>query len=53
MSKLFPEDYGFFPRTWILPNEINELRYVYQESIINSLENQQEKTRFPQFKAIK
>lgn len=25
MAKLFPEDYAFFPRTWILPQE-----YVHQ-----------------------
>jgi tubulin polyglutamylase TTLL6/13 len=26
MRKLFPEEYDFFPRTWIIPNEINDLR---------------------------
>ena len=25
MRKLFPEDYDFFPKTWIIPNEINDL----------------------------
>ena len=48
MRKIFNDDYDFFPRTWILPNEINDLRYVYQNSLIERLDK---KTRFPQFKA--
>jgi tubulin polyglutamylase TTLL6/13 len=27
LAKLFPEDFQFFPRTWILPQEGNDLRY--------------------------
>ena len=30
LHKLFPEEYNFFPRTWILPLEINDLRYYSQ-----------------------
>ena len=26
LQKLFPLEYDFFPRTWIVPNEINDLR---------------------------
>mmetsp|Transcript_43854 Transcript_43854/g.42362 ORF Transcript_43854/g.42362 Transcript_43854/m.42362 type:complete len:118 (-) Transcript_43854:1291-1644(-) len=26
IQKLLPEEYNFFPKTWILPVEINELR---------------------------
>ena len=26
LQKLFPLEYDFFPKTWILPNEINDLR---------------------------
>lgn len=26
LSKLFPSEYNFFPKTWILPNELHELR---------------------------
>jgi tubulin polyglutamylase TTLL6/13 len=30
LAKLCPEDYKFFPRTWILPQECNDLRYFTQ-----------------------
>jgi len=26
LQKLFPDEYGFFPRTWILPFDLAELR---------------------------
>lgn len=26
LQKLYPLDFDFFPRTWVLPNEVNELR---------------------------
>lgn len=26
MSKVFPDDYNFFPQTWILPSEYSELK---------------------------
>lgn len=26
MLKQFPLDYKFFPKTWLLPNEMNELK---------------------------
>jgi tubulin polyglutamylase TTLL6/13 len=29
MRKLFEEDYDFFPKTWILPNDISDLKYAY------------------------
>ena len=29
MKKLFPEDYNFFPKTWILPNEAHDLTSYY------------------------
>lgn len=30
MQKIYPNEFSFFPKTWVIPNEINELRY-YQE----------------------
>ena len=30
LAKLFPDDYQFFPRTWVLPQESNDLRYFTQ-----------------------
>lgn len=26
LQKLFPLEYDFFPKTWVLPNEANDLR---------------------------
>lgn len=26
MQKLYPLEFDFFPKTWVLPNEVNELR---------------------------
>ena len=26
IKKRFPEEFNFFPKTWMLPSEINELR---------------------------
>lgn len=26
LQKLFPLEYDFFPKTWVLPNEVNDLR---------------------------
>lgn len=26
MQKLYPLEFDFFPKTWVLPNELNELR---------------------------
>lgn len=31
LQKLFPLEYDFFPKTWILPNEINDLRAYAQK----------------------
>ena len=44
MKKNFPEDYDFFPRTWILPNEINDLKIAYQYSLTEKIDK---KIRFP------
>ena len=43
LAKLIPEDYSFFPRTWILPQEINDLRYYTQ----NYYKKQQQQTSPP------
>lgn len=31
MAKKFPEEYGFYPQTWILPSELNQLRRHFDE----------------------
>ena len=46
MKKNFEEDYDFFPRTWILPNEINDLKIAHQNSLVENLDKKT-KTRFP------
>ena len=33
LQKLFPFEYDFFPKTWILPNEVNDLRAYAQKPI--------------------
>ena len=38
MKKMFPEDYNFFPRTWILPNELNDLQYFFQSNLLKNIE---------------
>ena len=27
LQKLFPLEYDFIPKTWVLPNELNDLKY--------------------------
>ena len=27
LQKLFPLEYDFFPKSWIMPNELNDLKY--------------------------
>ena len=27
LQRLFPLEYDFFPKTWVLPNELDHLRY--------------------------
>jgi tubulin polyglutamylase TTLL6/13 len=36
MEKQFPEDYNFFPKTWVLPSELNELK-VFMEKETNAV----------------
>ena len=31
MSKAFPDDYDFYPKTWVLPSEFNDLRQYMEE----------------------
>jgi len=26
MAKVFPNEYNFFPKTWVLPQEMNDFR---------------------------
>lgn len=35
MYKVFPEEYNFFPKTWVLPNESNDLRNHFQQNNMN------------------
>lgn len=42
LQKLYPMEFNFFPKTWCLPNEINDLRYA-QEQAANRYERQQNK----------
>jgi tubulin polyglutamylase TTLL6/13 len=32
MSKMFPDEYNFFPRTWILPSDSIDIRNHYAHS---------------------
>lgn len=38
MQKLFPKEYSFYPRTWVLPSEMNDFRTQFDSSG-NSLNN--------------
>lgn len=38
LAKLFPKEYSFFPRTWILPGELSDFRSQF-DNIGNSLNN--------------
>ena len=29
-QKLYPSEYSFFPRTWVLPHEMNDLRFCLE-----------------------
>jgi tubulin polyglutamylase TTLL6/13 len=31
MSKTFTNDYDFYPKTWVLPSEFNDLRQYMEE----------------------
>ena len=33
---MFPEEYNFFPKTWILPNELNDLQFFFQQRLFNN-----------------
>lgn len=35
MRKYFPDEYDFFPRTWVLPQQYEELKSFKQHSKIN------------------
>lgn len=32
MCKYFPEEYNFFPKTWVIPNEVNDLRNHFAQN---------------------
>lgn len=32
MSKQFPDEYNFFPKTWVLPNESNDFRNYFTKN---------------------
>ena len=36
MYKQFPEEYNFFPKTWVLPNESSDLRNHWVRNLNNS-----------------
>lgn len=36
MYKHFPEEYNFFPKTWVLPNESTDLRDHWARNINNN-----------------
>jgi tubulin polyglutamylase TTLL6/13 len=36
MHKQFPEDFGFFPQTWVLPADLNELKLHFSASKIRT-----------------
>ena len=35
MFKAFPEQYNFFPKTWVIPNESNDLRNHFTQHNLN------------------
>lgn len=36
MYKVFPEEYNFFPKTWVLPSESTDLRSHWIRNLNNS-----------------
>lgn len=36
MQKLFPEDYKFFPQTWLLPAEFGEFKRQFSDQLVSS-----------------
>ena len=47
LQRLFPLEYDFFPKTWILPNELNDLRTYSQktEAIPNKIQQKIKKKK--------
>lgn len=35
MAKIFKDEYNFFPKTWILPNEMNEFKQQFSKKKAN------------------
>ena len=35
MQRAFPEEYQFFPKTWLLPSELTEFRNQFQNNNVN------------------
>jgi tubulin polyglutamylase TTLL6/13 len=31
MAKVFPAEYNFFPKTWVLPQEMNDFRQQFNK----------------------
>ena len=36
MHKYFPEEYDFFPKTWVLPSDFQSLRNHFTQNLKNS-----------------
>ena len=45
LQRLYPAEYNFFPKTWILPNEINDLRFALEQSFKTQEKQDKEKKK--------
>lgn len=51
LQKLYPLEFNFFPKTWVLPNELNELRTYASQRSKKSKTNSSKKTGAPESKS--
>lgn len=39
MAKAYPTPYDFFPKTWIIPTQMNDLRNHVSQNVYNTNQN--------------